>query len=131
LNFELTTLLGPLQALASFFQKERHYDDSQYRYAEARRREALQAMYSALIATRMYVESIPSTPDRQRELELSELWATAAIKSRGFVDVMVSANQTKARYYADKLKWSRDEVLAKGIDLSSMEEKISRLITEK
>jgi hypothetical protein len=77
-------LLAPLNGLLDFFQKNRHHASEESRHAEAQRQEALQATYIALVATKKYQES--NVHNRDKEFELSQLWATAAIKSRKFFE---------------------------------------------
>ena len=127
---ELTTLLSPLQSLLNVFQKERHYYEQSERYDEKQRKEAFQAIYLALTETRKYLKDNCEKPDRDRELELSKLWATSAIKSRRFCDDMVCPSSNKAMYWASELKWPHEIVLDKGIDLESIEAKIKQLIEE-
>jgi len=79
---DLAVLLVPLQGLLGLFQRERHHNEDEERRAEAERQEALKAMYLALVTTRRYIEAQPEGVDREKQLELSNLWATAAIKSR-------------------------------------------------
>lgn len=125
---EASTFIGPLKALLSMFQKERHYNDAKYIAAEEKRKIALQSMYAAYIETKKYIES--GSSDRNKELDLSQLWAEAAIKSRGYTDVMVSANSTKAKYYANQFKWSKEEIREKGIDLETIEKRLLELVNE-
>ena len=124
----MEVLLAPLQGLLGYFQKERHASSEEDRYAEAQRQEALQAMYVALVATKKYQES--SHPHRDKELELSQFWATAAIKSRKYLKEASAMNYDKARYWLEQLKWPEQTVKAKGIDLTTVEARIRELLDQ-
>lgn len=121
-------LLAPLNGLLNFFQKERHHSTEQEQYAEERRKEALEAMYAALLATRKYQENNVFTVDRDKEYEISQLWATAAIKSRKYFTEVANKNATKALYWLQKDKWPHDVVVERGIDLTTIEAQIRHLM---
>jgi hypothetical protein len=104
-------LLGPLNGLLDYFQKNRQNSSDEARHAEAQRVEGLQAMFAALIAAKKYQES--NQIDRAKEFELSELWATAAIKSRKYLQEASAMNYEKARYWLDKLKWPEERFAKK------------------
>jgi hypothetical protein len=72
------------RALLSYFQKESHASSEEDRHGEAQRHEALQGMYTALVATKRYQEFNDGAQDRDKERELSQLWATPAIKPRKY-----------------------------------------------
>jgi hypothetical protein len=127
---DLAILLTPPQGLLGFFQHERHQNEDQERLAEAERQEALKAMYLALVTTRKYTEAQPEGVDREKQLELSNLWATAAIKSRRYFQEAMPWNMTKAAYWLDDIKWPEEKVKAMGIDLVTVEAKIAELIQQ-
>lgn len=121
--FDGSVLLGPLQELLSWFQKERHVKDE-------KKDVALHAINKAIIATKKYMEQSSGNKcfDRGEEFILSELWADAATKSRhASVDLAVRLND-KSAYWSDKLTWSREEVLVKRIDLESIHNEVSNLL---
>ena len=122
----LAVLLGPLQGLLGFFQKNREMDNADHRYEEEQRQACLQAMYAALIATMRYQELNQS--DRSKELELSQLWATVAIKSRQYFKESLPMFEEKARYWLEQIKWPENVVVERGIDLKTVEAHISRLM---
>jgi hypothetical protein len=127
---DLAVLLGPLQGLLGYFQREHHHDDEEERHAEAERQEALQAMYQALITTKKYQELQPHGVDRAKQLELSNLWAAAAIKSRRYLQEAMPWNLEKANYWLDEIKWPEEKVKARGIDLATVEATIAELIQQ-
>ena len=56
----------------------------------------------------------------RKEYELSQLWADAAIKARhASKDLAVRLND-KSAYWSEKLKWSREEVLARLLGVVSV-----------
>jgi hypothetical protein len=116
----LEVLLAPLQGLLDFFQKDRHHDEDMQQKVEERRREALRAMYSALVATHKYIEAQPDGMDREKELELSKLWADAAIMSRTYLSTDEPWLMEKADYYLAKIKWPDERVKETGIDLMTV-----------
>jgi hypothetical protein len=92
-------------------------------------------MYAALITTRRYQEAQPNGVDRDKQLKLSRLWATAAIKSRVFVRKKGRRSQEqwmmyKAQYWLDHVKWSDEMVKERGIDFDEVEGRIRMLIEE-
>lgn len=132
---DLSALLGPLQGLLGFFQNERHYKEEKETKNEAKRQEALQAMYLALTTTHRYLEAQPMGVDRDRQLELSNLWATAAIKSRVYLSNAKHRMPEpwmleKAQYWLDKIKWPEQKVRDIGIDLATVEQRIRELIAQ-
>jgi hypothetical protein len=118
--------VAPLQKLLSTFQTERHYLDG-------KTDEALLAMQAALIKTKKYLEESKGKKcfDREREYELSQLWADAAIKARYASSDLSSRLSDKSLYWSDQFEWSADEVREKGIELSSLQEKIQTLLSSK
>lgn len=126
----IEVVLAPLQGLLGFFQKERHERLHNAQLAETQRQEALQAMYAALVATKRCQELNSQAPDRARELELSQLWATAAIKSRTYVKEATGWNANKAEYWLSQMKWPDEAVRAKGIDLATVEARILQLMAQ-
>lgn len=87
-------------------------------------------MNKALIATRKYIEECGTTGaiDRGREFELSELWADAATKARHASGDLASRLSDKSQYWSEPLKWSREEVLQKKIDLWSVQNEVKKLL---
>ncbi len=124
----LEVLIAPLQGLLGYFQKNREMDNAGHRYEEEQRQECLHAMYAALIATMRYQELNQS--DRAMELELSQLWATVAIKSRTYFRESLPMFEEKARYWLEQIKWPDNVVIERGIDLKTMEAHISQLMRE-
>lgn len=125
MSAEASLLLGPLQNLLSWFQKERHYKDD-------KKDAALEAINTALIATRQYIEESQGQKciDRTREFQLSGLWADAAIKSRhASVELAIRLND-KSAYWSDSLEWSSDEVNTKQIDLESIQQEVRALLSD-
>lgn len=121
---ELTVFLEPLQSLLAWFQKNRSVKDEQKTLA-------LNAMNKALIATRKYIEAkgTDGTADRTREFELAELWADAATKARHASGELAARLNDKSQYWSESLKWSREEVLLKRIDLESVQHEVKQLLT--
>jgi len=128
---DLTGFVKPLMALLHVFQRERHYKVQLKQQEEARRKEALKAVLDALAATRIYVAGLPDKYDRDREYELSELWAIAAIRCRRTLESVQDESLDKMRYWLDSIKWPQSVVKEKGIDLESMEAKFRALVEEK
>lgn len=120
---EASVLLGPLQSLLGWFQKNRQHQDAQ-------KDVALEAINKALIASMKYSEeqSESQTPNRDREFELAELWANAATKVRHASIELAERLQDKSVYWSRQIKWSREEVLLKRIDFAAVQHEISLLL---
>ncbi len=119
----ITPFLGPLQGLINLFQSERHYRDD-------KKDAALSAINNALIETKRYLEESggANCAERTREFKLSELWAEAAVKSRHASGELALRLGDKSLYWSDNLKWSREEVLAKDVDLDSIQAQVRELM---
>lgn len=120
---DVTVLLGPLQNMLSWFQKNRQHHDAQIDAA-------LEAINKALFASMRYVEEQrdSDTFDRDREFELAELWANAAAKVRHASDDLALRLQDKSVYWSTQIKWSRQEVLQKRIDFEAVQHEIKLLL---
>ncbi len=123
MSMEASVLLGPLQSLLGWFQKNRQHQDAQ-------KDVALEAINKALIASMKYSEeqSESQTPNRDREFELAELWANAATKVRHASIELAERLQDKSVYWSRQIKWSREEVLLKRIDFAAVQHEISLLL---
>ena len=120
---EASILLGPLQNLLSWFQKNRQHHDAQ-------KDAALEAINKALFASMRYSEEQkePQALDRSREFELAELWANAAAKVRHASEDLSMRLQDKSLYWSKNIKWSREEVLLKRIDFEAVQHEITLLL---
>lgn len=123
MSTEASVLLGPLQSLLGWFQKNRQHQDAQ-------KDVALEAINKALIASMKYSEeqSEYQTPSREREFELAELWANAATKVRHASIELAERLQDKSVYWSRQIKWSREEILLKRIDFAAVQHEISLLL---
>lgn len=121
---ELTVFLAPLQSLLDWFRKNRDLKDEQTTIA-------LNAMNKSLVSTRKYIEECreKGAIDRAREFELSELWADAATKARHASEDVAARLCDKSLYWSQPLKWSREEVLLKKIDLEAVHNAVKELLT--
>jgi hypothetical protein len=126
----LELLLAPLQGLLDFFQKDRHHVEDRSQKIEEKRQDALRAMYNALVRTHKYIDAQPDGMDRDKQLELSKLWADAAISSRTYLKTEEPWIMEKANYYLSKIEWPHDRVVETGIDLATVEKRISQLIKQ-
>ncbi|MEJ5999630.1 hypothetical protein [Paucibacter soli] len=122
---EAAALLGPLQSLLAWFQKNRMHKDEQ-------KDAALEAINKALFASMKYAEEqrLLSQPIREREFELAELWANAAAKVRHASEELAMRLQDKSVYWSQPVKWSREEVLLKRIDFEAIQHEIKQLLKE-
>lgn len=122
---EASVLLGPLQNLLGWFQKNRMHRDAQ-------KDAALDAINTALFASMRYVEEQQQTnsSDRAKEYELAELWANAAAKIRHASEELAIRLQDKSVFWTKEIKWSREEVLLKRIDFEAVQHEITRLLRE-
>ena len=120
---ELTVFLGPLQNLLAWFQKHKGVKNEQKDLA-------LHAMNKALVATKRYLEEkgAEGPTDRSREFGLAELWADAATKARHASGDLAAKLNDKSQYWSEPLKWSREEVLLKRIDLESLQHEARQLL---
>jgi hypothetical protein len=127
--------LPALGSLLNFFQKDHQQAEDRNLRLEEKRQDALQAMYAALTTTHRYQDAQPNDVDRDKQLELSQLWATAAIKSRIYLQdkgpqFQASWMMDKAEYWLNKIEWSEEKVKAKGIDLDTVATRIRLLIDQ-
>jgi hypothetical protein len=125
--------LPALGNLLNFFQKDQQHTADRNLHLEEKRQEALQAMYEALTTTYRYQNAQPNGVDRDKQLELSQLWAAAAIKSRIYLHEKAPQFQEpwmmdKAQYWLDQIKWSDEKVKERGIDLDTVAVRIRKLI---
>jgi hypothetical protein len=118
-----SVLLAPLQGLLTYFQKDRHVRDD-------KKDAALLAIKKALIESRKYVELSDgeSCFDREKEYDLSQLWADAAVKARYVGRDLALRLNDKSAYWSEEFKWSREEVLARRIDFASVEAAVNELL---
>ena len=128
--FDLTMLLSPLENLLGAAQRERHHKEAMAEKSDTKRMEALQAIYTAIAETRKYQELSSVAPDRNKEFELAKLWATASVKAQNFFGEFTALGADKAEYWTSQLKWPKDVVISKGIDLSTVEAKYRALLQE-
>ena len=120
---DLSVFLAPLQNLLGTFQKERHYRSD-------KKDAALLAIQKALIETKKYAEgsSGRKVVNREKEYELSQLWAEAAVKARHASQDLADRLNDKSLYWSDRFEWSREEILAKRIDFEAIERTIRELL---
>ena len=120
---EALALLGPLQNLLTWFQKNRMHKDEQ-------KDAALGAINKALFASMKYVEEQRhnGASDRAREFELAELWANAAASVRHASSDLAMRLQDKSVFWSEEIKWSREEVLLKRIDFEAVQHEIKQLL---
>lgn len=115
--------LAPLQKLLETFQRERHYKDE-------RKDAALHSINRALIETKRYIEESEEveTVDRRQEYQLAQLWSEASVKARHASEDLAVRLQDKSAYWSDQVKWSREEVLTKRIDLDTIQQEVLDLL---
>ncbi len=118
-----SVLFGPLEGLLTRFQQERHYKNE-------KKDEALIAINTALFETTRYIEESESEKyyDRGREYDLGQLWSEASVKARDASEDLAARLHTKELYWSDQMKWSREEVLARRIDLDSIQKQVEELL---
>ncbi|WP_428384137.1 hypothetical protein [Nevskia ramosa] len=124
MSVEATVLLGPLQNLLGWFQKNQMHKDQQ-------KDEALAAINKALFASMKYSEEQQQSglTNRDREFELGELWAHAAAKVRHASDDLAMRLHDKSIFWSSSIKWSREEVLLKRIDFEAVQHEIKLLLS--
>ena len=107
-----SVLLGPLQNLLSYFQR-----DAQFKSAQ--KDAAITALSEAINATLKYIEKSGGEKcfDREAEFELAKLWSDAAIKARHISRDLSYRLGEKSDYWADKLEWAPSEVFERRIRL--------------
>jgi hypothetical protein len=124
-----------LTALLGLFQKGRQHNDDRNLQLETKRQEALQAMSEALITTHRYQDAQPDGVEPDRCSELAQLWNTAAIKSRVYLDKKGPYFEQrwmleKGHYWLHKIECSHEEAVRRGIDLGTVERRIRTLIEQ-
>lgn len=120
-----SVLLGPLQKLLEYFQRDRHFRTKQ-------KDDALAALQLALTKTLEYLERSNGEKgfDREVEFELSQAWSDAALRIRHVSRELAQRLAVKAEYWADRLDWSLDEVVERRIQLGEIREELNQLIAE-
>lgn len=99
---------------------------------EQRLDDGLEAIVSAMIDTRKYLERENAKErDRQKELDLSKSWRLAAIKIRKINPDLATKLRFKSLYWEDAMNISRKEILEKGIALKQVEDEFRKLLSEK
>lgn len=123
MSVEASVLLDPLRGLLQWFQRNRIHKSE-------RKDAALEAIYKALFASLRYVDEQRESnqPDRQREFELAELWADAAVKVGHASQQLSLRLHDKSIYWASSIKWSREEVLLKRIDFEAVQHELKALL---
>jgi hypothetical protein len=114
--------LSPLQGLLSTLQSERHYRDKNFD-------DAMLAIRNALLETKKHVELGGPERDRAKEYELAKLWSDASIKARRAGMPFADALSDKSEYWQDQEVWEEDQIIAKGIKFSQIEDQISDLLS--
>ena len=122
------SLLKPLSGILSVFQRERHYQSEQSSKVKQEKKEALEAIFHALIETKKYVEH--SRLDRDEEFRIAELWAIASIRAKKSVESIDDVAYAKFRYWFDGLRWDRETRVERGIELNKVEKQIKELLEE-
>jgi BMFP domain-containing protein YqiC len=118
-------LTNALNNFLIYLQNERIAKDKNYD-------EALLAILEALTETQTYLEDDSNTErNRVKELELSKLWDTAAIKIRKFDAELADEMKYKGLYWLERLDLSRRELYKKGIALRQIRQKYERLYSSK
>ena len=117
---DFSVLLAPLQGLLTYFQED-------HRVREEKKDAALLAIKTALIESRKYVE-LSGGCDREKEYDLAQLWADAAVKARHASQDLAERLNDKSAYWSGNLEWSREEVLARRIDFASVEAAVNELL---
>jgi hypothetical protein len=122
----LSVLFSPLQSLLGALQSERHYQDEKMDAA-------LAAINKVLIKTKEYIETneVGNCFDREEEYNLSQLWSEAAAKARYASKELAERLQNKSLYWSEDLKWSREEVLSRQIDIDSIQEQVMILLRKR
>ena len=121
-------ILGSLQKLLDYFQKERHLQDKNIIAA-------LNAINLALIEAKKYMEFSggQKSQDREKEYELSKLWDTASalvLSLRAVDPDFPNALHEKALYWADTHEWTNKKVEEKKIKIEHIEAQITKLLSK-
>ena len=99
---------------------------------DQRLNEALEAIVSAMVDTRKYIErENTKEKDRLKELDLSKSWRVAAIKMRKIDPNLAAKLQFKSLYWEDAMNLTRKEILEKGIALRQIEDEFKKLFVNK
>jgi hypothetical protein len=121
----LDPLSTSLNSLLSYFQNQRIKKDER---VDA----ALTAIVEAIAETTKYIERKNNKErDRMKELDLSRLWNTAAIKLRRIDSSLARRLQIKASYWEDTVFVPRKEILENGIALKQIRKEFEKLFSSK
>lgn len=92
--------------------------------------EALTAIRTAILETKQYEERSNGEKcfDRSAEFELSKLWGEASDKARKANNDLALRLNAKVRYWSDKRQWTRAEISAHRISLTSLEDAMEELL---
>lgn len=124
---DISIFFGPLLEFLKALQKRRHAKEEKQ---EDKIDEALEAIYKDLIATKKYIKTSEgqNCGEIDQEMKLATLWSEASVKTRHVNDKLALQLNDKHLYWSDDVKWSRKEVLAKKIDLDSIQKQVESLL---
>jgi len=98
---------------------------------------ALTAISTAVVATRSYEARVTraeggfvkaTSRSRDEEMRIGGLWQAAAIATRNVSPEFANRLNEKALYWLTNFPWGAEEVLARGIDWSSIDESLKELL---
>ncbi|MGL6313085.1 hypothetical protein [Vibrio sp. WXL103] len=121
----LSVVIGPLQKLLDYFQRDRHF-------SSVKKDEAIRALQSAITETLEYIERSGGEKcfERGTEYGLSAKWNEAAVLIRHISRDLAVRLHDKADYWADQLEWSPEEIQGREIELRAIREELRELIKD-
>lgn len=97
---------------------------------DERKRSALNAVYTAISETKMYLANSASGEDYDRDVEakLARLWNSAAVELRDIDHDLADRCLVKGNYWSDPRNWSADETEQARIKLDTVFSKARELL---
>lgn len=116
-------MIPGLSNLLEYFQNERHARTNV-------ERNILEAIHKAVHETNKYLRNYKPNSVRNTdvEMELSNLWALAAIAARDLSKKLAEKYYIKSNYWRDPDKWTFSRIRKSGIALEDIEKELMRLI---
>ena len=130
---ELAAIIGSLTPLKQWFDFLR----TKHEKGRERYQEALEAVYTALNETRIYLGSLDSksllntanlSRNKEKEANLSRLWTQASTKMRNVDHQWAIICFEKGGYWANPEAWSDDELKEAGIKIEDVIKEAQELL---
>ena len=116
-------MLKGLVELLKYFRDEDHWESE-------KKDAALNAIRDALQETKVYITRLNngSEEDRDKEIELSNLWSKASIATRHVDRELAKRLGTKGNYWLAPETWTLDDIYEEDIKLERIDAELSEML---